>query len=158
MDFPDQFTWKDKEWHPRKRGFFDTIGRIHVFNPTTGDVYFLRILPHHDHCKGKSTFDDLKIYNGFSLETYQEVCKALGLLQDDREALEEGALTKMPPALRELFVIIVLFCMPSNPKELIEMPHLEWAEDFSQQANKKGVNLTESRMRTLVLIDIQKRL
>ena len=57
-DFPQYFTWRDKKWHPRKR-FSGTIGRINVVNPIAGDVYYLRILLHHDHCKGKVSFNDL---------------------------------------------------------------------------------------------------
>jgi hypothetical protein len=64
----------------------------------------------------------------------------------------------MPSALRELFVTIVLFCMPANPQELFENHCLEWAEDFVIQCQKKKVLLTESQMRMLVLMDIKKRL
>ena len=103
VDFPEQFTWKDKGWHVRKRGFSDMIGRVHIVNPAAGDVYFLRMLLHHDHSKGTCSFEELRTHDGVLMESYQEVCRALGLLQDDREwdeALTEGALTKMPLALR----------------------------------------------------------
>ena len=59
VDFPEHFTWKDKEWVPRKRTS-DTIGRVHVVNPAAGDIYYMRILLHHDHSKGKISFDDLR--------------------------------------------------------------------------------------------------
>ena len=151
----------DKEWKLRKRGISDTIGRVHIVNPAAGDVYYLRMLLHHDHCRGKGSFEELRTVDGNLIESYQEVCRALGLLQDDREwdeALDEGALTKMPSALRELFITIILFCMPSNPKELFEKHHLEWTEDFEYDAQKKGVALSDSQKRTLVLLDIQNRL
>ena len=64
----------------------------------------------------------------------------------------------MPAALRELFVTIILFCMPSNPKELFEKHFIEWAEDFQIDEDKKGRQLTERQIRTLVLLDIKKRL
>ena len=127
VEFPEQFTWKDKEWVQRKR-LSDTIGRVHVVNPVAGDIYFLRILLHHEHCKGKSSFDELRTVGGELMESYQEVCRCLGLLQDDNEwdqALTEGAATKMPSATRELFVTILLFCMPSNPQELFDRHHIE---------------------------------
>ena len=106
VDFPEKFTWKDKGWHIRKRGFSDAIGRVHIVNPAAGDVYFLRMLLHHEHSEGKSSFIDLRTLDGVLMESYQELCRALGLLQDDREwdeALSKGALTKMSAALRELF-------------------------------------------------------
>jgi hypothetical protein len=92
VDFPEHFTWKDKEWVPRKRTS-DTIGRVHVVNPAAGDLYYMRILLHHDHSKGKVCFDDLRTVDGILQESYQEVCRQLGLLQDGREwdeALREG--------------------------------------------------------------------
>ena len=98
VEFPEQFTWKDKEWVQRKRSA-DTIGRVHVVNPVAGDIYFLRNLLHHDHCKGKSSFDDLRTVGGVLMD----------------QALTEVAATKMPSATRELFVTILRFCMPSNP-------------------------------------------
>ena len=97
-------------------------------HPVAGDVYYLRMLLHHEHCKGSTSFKDLMTVNSDIKETYQEVCRALGLLQDDREwdeALTEASNINMPPALRELFVTIVLFCMPSNPKEMFERHYIE---------------------------------
>ena len=73
-------------------------------------------------------------------ESYQEVCRILGLLQDDKEwdeALLEGSLTKMPSALRELFIMIVTFCQPANPRDLFDRHYMEWADDFISEALKK---------------------
>ena len=84
----------------------------------------------------------------------------LGLLQDDREwdeVLCEGAVTKMSSALRELFVIILLFCMPANPRELFDKHHMEWGDDFTAKAYKKGIVISETQVRTLILLDIQHR-
>ena len=135
VDFPEFFTWKDKGWKIRKRGPSDTIGRVHNVNPAAGDVYYLRMLLHHEHCKDKVSFEDLRTINGEILESYQEVCRSLGLLQDDREWDE--ALTHMPSALRELYVTILMFCMPSNPKKLFDDHYLDWTDDFVYEAKKK---------------------
>ena len=161
VDFPQKFVWnkKDKKWNIRK-GAFDTIGRVHSMNPLAGDVFYLRILLHNDHCRGKTSFDDLKSLHGTVQESYQEVCRLLGLLQDDREwdeVLCEGAVTKMSSALRELFVIILLFCMPANPRELFDKHHMEWGDDFTAKAYKKGIVISETQVRTLILLDIQHR-
>ena len=162
VDFPKHFTWdsSNKAWKQRK-GAFDTIGRVHSIHPAAGDVFFLRMLLHHDHCKGCTSFERLKTVNGDVLETYQEACRALGLLQDDNEwddALAEGAVTRMCPALRELFVTILLFCLPSNPRELFNKHWKEWTDDFEKDASNKGLSLKDSQLRTLVLLDIQTRL
>ena len=162
VDFPEKFTWDNslKKWKPRKNNL-DTIGRVHTVHPVAGDVYYLRMLLHHEHSKGCTSFQNLKTVNGELKESYQEAARALGLLQDDKEwdeALTEAAVIRMPAALRELFVTIILFCMPSNPKELFEKHFIEWAEDFQIDEDKKGRQLTEGQIRTLVLLDIKKRL
>ena len=74
VDFPKKFTWDNvnKVWKRRKR-CFNTIGRVHSINPLAGDVFYLRLLLHHDHCKNKSSFKDLRPINADLFETYQEV-------------------------------------------------------------------------------------
>ena len=162
IDFPKSFTWNKstKKWSLRK-ACFDTIGRVHAINPLAGDVFYLRMLLHHDHCKGKNSFEDLKTVDGTCLETYQEVCRVLGLLQDDKEweeVLSEGAVTKMSNALRELFVTILMFCSPANPVELFNNHHMDWVDDFQNAAGKNHQSLDDRQLRTLVIIDIQQRL
>ena len=160
VDFPKLFVWKDKQWKKRK-GAFDTIGRVHAMNPAAGDVFFLRMLLHHDHCCGKGSFQDLRTFDGDIQVSYQEVCRLLGLLQDDKEwdkVLTEGSVTRLSSALRELFITILLFCEPANPKTLFEDHFLEWADDYKQQAEKRGNALTDDQLRTLVLTDIKQRL
>ena len=103
----------------------------------------------------------MMIVNKISYESYHEVCRVLGLLQDDNEwdeALTEGSLTKMSSALRELFITIVIFCQPASPKDLFDRHYIEWADDFLATASKKGINLSEAQTKTLVTLDIQQRL
>ena len=162
VDFPKKFTWdnKNKEWKIRKR-CFDTIGRVHSMNPLAGDVFYLRLLLHHDHCKGKTSFEDLMTVEGICHESYQEVCRILGLLQDDKEweeVLTEGAYTKMSPALRELFVTILMFCNPSNPLELFEKFHVDWSDDFKRDMEQRNIEVNECQLKTLVTLDIKQRL
>ena len=162
VDFPEVFTWStgEKQWKIRKN-VSATIGRIHSVHPVAGEVYYLRMLLHHEHAKGKTSFDHLKTVDGVVQESYQEVCRILGLLQDDQEwdeALSEGSLIRMPSTLRELFVTIVLFCMPANPRELFDKHFLEWSDDFQAEALKKNVVLNETQIRTLVLLDVKQRL
>jgi hypothetical protein len=102
------------------------------------------MLLHHEHCEGKTSFEDLISIEGIAYETYQEVCCVLGLLQDDLEwdeALTEGSFTKMSSSLRELFVTIVLFCQPANPRDLFNNHFIEWADDFIASASKNGCPL-----------------
>ena len=164
VDFPTQFTYNksSKKWIPRKK-MTSTIGRVHSVSPAAGDVFYLRILLHHDHCKGKVSHRDLMTLPGEEqpCDTYKELCRRLGLLQDDREwteALTEAAVTGMCPQLRELYVTILLYCEPSNPLQLFEDHWNEWVDDFQRQAERRDQHLSDRQLRTLVTMDIEERL
>ena len=84
--------------------------------------------------------------NGQRYETFKEVCYELGLLADDQEwqkVLEESAATKMCPQIRELYVTILMFCQPSNPKALFEEFLHTWIDDYEQKGYRKGITLDE---------------
>ena len=103
----------------------------------------------------------LKLPNGRQCESFKEVCIELGLLNDDQEwekILEAAATTQMCPQIRELFVIILIFCMPSNPLALFEKFWDTWCDDFARKAERRGVHLTEIQLQTMLLLDIEQRL
>ena len=103
----------------------------------------------------------LKLPNGQVCENFKAVCVELGLLNDDQEwkrILESAAATQMCPQIRELFVIILMFCMPSNPVALFDEFWNTWYDDIVKKAEKRGVNLSEDQLKTLVLLDIELRL
>ena len=162
VDMPKTHVYdkSKKEWRIRQRG--EVIGRVHIVNPVAGDAYYLRMLLHGDHCRGKTSFKDLLIVRGRQCETYKEVCLELGLLQDDREwhrVLEEAAATRMCPQSRELYVMILMFCMPSNPRALFEEFWITWTDDIEWRATLRNeILLTESQKKTLVLLDLTDRL
>ena len=152
---------KKKEWRLRKRADV-VIGRVHSVNPISGEVYYLRMLLQDDHCRGKVSFEDmLTIDTGRQCETFKEVCVELGLLNDDREwqrVLEEAAATKMCPTIRELYVIILIFCRPSEPLALFNEFWTTWTDDFERQGQRNGNLLSEGQLKTMVLLDIEMRL
>ena len=130
-------------------------------NPVAGDVYYLRLLLHDDHCRGKISFEDMLDINGRVCETFKEVCLELGLLQDDREwqrILEEAAATRMCPQCRELYVMILMFCMPADPRSLFEEFWETWADDIERRAFRMEMELTDGQKKTLVLLDLDSRL
>ena len=167
VDCPKKFRWDtkdkdDKKWKARVRDV-GTIGRVHSINPAAGDVFFLRILLHHDHCKGKTSFKEMMSINeeGKPRSSYQEVCRELGLLQDDSEwdaVLTEGAATKLCAALRDLFTTILLFCDPADQRDLFERHFLEWTDDIKAAVSKKGFTPSVEQLRTLVLLDLEAKL
>ena len=152
-----------KEWRKRKQNRGEAmIGRVHTVNPVAGDTYYLRVLLHDDHCRGKISFEDmLQLPSGRVCETYKEVCLELGLLHDDREwhrVLEESAATQMCPQIREMFVMILMFCQPSNPRSLFDEFWDTWTDDLVNQGRRLGMELTESQKKTMLLLDLDHRL
>ena len=99
VDMPGSYTFSKKEWHIRKRGC--SIGRVHTVNPLAGDVFYLRMLLHHDHCRGKTSYQDLLTIDGTQHDTYQSVCRHIGLLSDDQ-------------VIKPLIILLYLFpqCLP----------------------------------------------
>ena len=164
VDMPDLHVYdtKKKEWKRRKQNLNTVIGRVHAINPVSGDVYYLRVLLHDNHCKGKTSFADmLKLPNGTVCETFKQVCSEIGLLADDKEwerALEEAASTKMCPQIRQLYTMILMFCFPSNPRSLFDQFWQDWYDDFQYKAERRGVTLTEDQLKTLLLLDLELRL
>ena len=126
-----------------------------------GDVFYLRILLHNDHCRGKTSFEDLLEVNGHAFDTYQAVCRHLGLLTDDQEwteVLAEAGATDHSQQLRALYVIILLYCQPADPKRLFDEFWDQWKDDFVRIQERKEQPCTDEQYRTMVRLDIQVRL
>ena len=162
VDMPKGYIYDKtkKQWRLRKQNRKESvIGRVHNVNPVAGETYYLRMLLHDNHCRGKTSYEDLKtLPSGLTCETFKEVCSELGLLSDDREwqrVLEESAVTRMCPQIREMFVTILIFCEPSNPLTLFNEFWDTWTDDFSR---KSQVPLTEAQLKTMVLLDLDVRL
>ena len=60
VDMPKEHVYVNGEWRKRKGGSDATIGRVHSVSPLAGEVYYLRILLHDDHCRGKESFRGLR--------------------------------------------------------------------------------------------------
>jgi hypothetical protein len=159
LDMPQEYTFKKKEWHPLQRGC--SIGRVHTVNPLAGDVFYLRMLLYHDHCRGKTSFEDLKTLDNVVQESYQAVCRELGLLSDDQEwstVLIEAAGTQMCPQIRALYVVILLYCQPADPRKLFDDFWDDWTDDFKLRGQRRGLAFTDSQLKTMVHLDVLVRL
>ena len=133
LDMPLTYVYDkpNKKWHERKRGF--CIGRINNVSPMSGDVFYLRMLLHNEQSCGKTSFKDMLTIDETVHESYQSVCRQLGLLSDDQEwtlVLTEAAVTKMCPEIRSLYIVILMFCQPLDPKTL------DWTDDFVCKGNQ----------------------
>ena len=71
--------------------------------------------------RGPKSFDDLKTVNGEICETFHDTCLKHGLLEDDGEwqvCLHDTAEIQTGAQLCHLFATLLLFCAPTQPKQL----------------------------------------
>ncbi|XP_062101033.1 uncharacterized protein LOC133806955 [Humulus lupulus] len=97
------------------------IGRIVIGNPFEGERYFVRLLL--NHVRGPLSFEDLRTVEGILAPTFHEAATMQGLLQRDSSlegCLLEASLYEMPSSLRRLFATILVYCNPTNPRDLWE--------------------------------------
>ena len=81
VDMPEKYVYNSKggTWRARKKGQA-VIGRIHMPSPLAGEVIFLRMLLHHDVCRGVKSFNELRL----GKESFKDACRQLGLLQVEK--------------------------------------------------------------------------
>ncbi|KAG6657396.1 hypothetical protein CIPAW_04G088100 [Carya illinoinensis] len=148
-EFPEYYVWnqQNKDWTPRKKK--TVIGRIVTANPFEGERYYLRILL--NHVRGPLSFDDLRTVDGVVAPTFREAATMHGLLQRDsslEDCLQEASLYQVPSSLRRLFATILVYCNPTNPRELWERFEQDMSADF------KPTEDSISNVRTQVLRSI----
>ena len=123
QDFPSKFVWqpKPREWTLRKQGY--AIGRMYYASPSSGERFYLRTLL--TNIRGAVSFEDLRTYKEgpqrHICATFREACIRYGLLEDDnewRQCLQEAGDMASGRQLRNLFVIILRDCGPSDPLAL----------------------------------------
>ncbi|XP_073359941.1 uncharacterized protein [Aegilops tauschii subsp. strangulata] len=136
LDFPSQWIWNksEKVWTKRKlpRKLGNKIGRIYHVHPSTGELFFLRVLlmvvP------GATCFEDLRTHNGRVYDTFKEACQSRGLVGDDNEwfkLFDEAIVWATPLQLRHLFMTVLLHCEVGNGRTLFERFWPSMAEDIS---------------------------
>nr|GEV63719.1 DNA helicase [Tanacetum cinerariifolium] len=102
-----QLNGKKEDYLPRRCNSKSLIGRLTYVHPTTGEIFYFRMLLCHR--KGSTEFVDVQTLNDVFYPTYQTACEALGLLGDDKErdtTMQEARRTahlrfKLPLELKE---------------------------------------------------------
>jgi hypothetical protein len=130
-DFPTEWSWvpENKQWVRRKRS--DKIGRVYYVHPSTGELYYLRMLLMI--VKGAKCYADVRTYNGVVYESFKDACAARGLLGDDSEwycAFDEALKWGMGNQLRQLFVTMIIFCGVLDENGFFEKYWTYLAEDI----------------------------
>ncbi|GKD89672.1 hypothetical protein Tco_1365179, partial [Tanacetum coccineum] len=81
-----------------------------------GDLFYFRMLLCHQ--KGCKSPDEVRTVNGQMLPTFRAACEALGLLGDDKIALEESTASTTSKEIRVLFAQILIYCDVADPVKL----------------------------------------
>ena len=127
---PEYFVFINKKWVPRKQGEpVQGFYRIYNIHPRVGKCYYLRLLMV-EVC-GPTSFNDFKMHEGVSYETYREACRARGLLAEGqhlRLALQDAVVESHPKLICDLFCTILTCCEPISPIKLWE----EFKDDIAQ--------------------------
>ena len=103
---------------------------------------------------GSVSIQNLKLINGNELNTYKEVCAALGLLESDGEwdaLLSDTAYTMSSHKLRNLLGILLIFCELANAMELLEKHHTHWSDDFLRTHPDRNVHF----QKVMILLDFE---
>ncbi|XP_071642973.1 uncharacterized protein [Temnothorax longispinosus] len=168
-EVPSYFVWKNNKFVRRKQGKDvdgwpeikkdSELGRVYTIHPNNTECYYLCLLLHE--IRGPTSFLDLKTANGVFCHTFQSTCKALGLLEDNKQwdnTLEEAALCDSPLKLRELFTVMLAFCQLSEPQSLWEKYKDSFSEDITRQVERELQGSAQQVMdevynRCLVLIE-----
>ena len=103
----DQVPDRPHYVHRRQRG--QTIWRMNILYPSSGDVFYLKLLLLHT---SPRSFEEARTIDGTVYTTFREAAQALGLLHDDaegqlcfNEARDSGY---SPVQLRALLVTLIL--------------------------------------------------
>ncbi|XP_045454816.1 uncharacterized protein LOC123664266 [Melitaea cinxia] len=152
-EVPQYYTWANNKFTRRKRGENvvgypgikkdSALGRVYGVHPSQSECFYLRMLLHH--VRGPTSFQYLKTVDGVLKETYQAACRARGLLENDdhwENTLREASLSQCPLQLRELFVVILLFCQPSEPLKLWNIFKDDLCEDIRHRIRQQNQDIT----------------
>ncbi|XP_058768177.1 uncharacterized protein LOC131641899 [Vicia villosa] len=161
--FVSKFVYdkKTRTWKPRKKGF--TIGRLIWVPPTTGELFYLRLML--TVVKGPLTYEEIRKVGDTQFDTFRDACFAMGFLEDDREyigAIREASEWGSGHFLRKLFVVMLLSSAVNRPAHV-------WNETWDllsegllhqqrQLAHNKDLVLTEDQLKNLTLTEIEKLL
>jgi len=140
MHFPSVFTWTNgtKKWTIRQSRC--CVGRLYFVSPSVGERYFLRTLL--TKVKGVVSFEALRTVNNVVHDTFKSACITLGLYDSDDEwnaCLEEAIGMQIGAQLRSLFVTILAFSVPGEPRMLWENYKEHICDDYKVALQRRGI-------------------
>ncbi|XP_050222183.1 uncharacterized protein LOC126672278 [Mercurialis annua] len=153
-EFPQHYVWNKmyKMWERRKKG--NVIGRVNAANPIEGERYYMRLLL--SHVKGPKSFEDLLTVDGAKCNSFKESAIKRNLLESDQSASEcmsEAVAFQMPTELRRLFAILLVYCEPTDVRQLWD----DYIEDMCEDFKRLHEDSVETQI-SLTINSIQKHL
>nr|GEV74442.1 DNA helicase [Tanacetum cinerariifolium] len=161
QDFPSEFVWYAdwKSWS-RRRNSKSSIGHLAYVHPTSGELFYLRILLCHK--KGCTQFIDVQMINDVFYSTYRGACEALGLLGDDKEwdiAMQEASVSGTSSELRFVFAHILTHCNVTDPSKLWGKYWSEMGHDIprkvSERVNIVNYHLNDHTLQRYILYELE---
>ncbi|KAL5172630.1 hypothetical protein HKD37_16G045344 [Glycine soja] len=122
-------------WHKRYKKWFQRrsnrkfVGRIYTISPLKGEKFYLCVLL--SHLRGPTSWEYVLSLNDTCLPTFKKAVEHCGLLESQNsipECLVEASSLQMPYALRRLFVAILIFCEPSDVRNLWDNKQYDFAK------------------------------
>ncbi|KAK8933803.1 hypothetical protein KSP39_PZI015526 [Platanthera zijinensis] len=131
-EFPKHYRWNltSKTWSKRKRRL-KVVARMYSVNPLEGERYYLRILL--THIRAPRSFQHLRTVNNITYSTFKEAAEHCGLLERDNNlhnCMRDAREFQLPHALRNLFTTILLFCTPTEVRQLWNDNYSSMSEDY----------------------------
>jgi len=127
---------------------------MYFVHPAAGERFFLRLLL--TVVPSATSFEHLRTVDDIEHLMFQTACKALGLLQDDAEwetCMREARIDQDAKRLRNLFVILLLFCFPLNPKVLWERYQNDMSHDMRHRRITNGGIANDAYNDTLLFLE-----
>lgn len=146
-EFPQYFVWSTSYKMCTRRKQRTIIGRVMICHPIEGERYYLRLLLMN--VRSPKSYEDLRMVNGTYCTTFRESAEKRGLLHSDNsltDCMIEAVSYQLPYSLRRLFATLLVYCNPTNPKELWEQFEDSMSEDFK---NLRSIEQRDVRHRVL---------
>ncbi|XP_050887928.1 uncharacterized protein LOC127093069 [Lathyrus oleraceus] len=147
-----------RRWRPRKRGH--TIGRLIWVPPSTGELYYLRMML--TVVKGPTCYEDIKFVDGKVQDSFRDACFHMGFLNDDSEyvaAINEVKDWGSGHFLRKLFVTMLLSGTVNRPRHVWEQTWRTLSDGIlyqqRQNTNRRELQLSDTELKNLTLIEIE---
>ena len=155
-DFPKRWVWNGKSWQERVRGKDTKIGRMYLVSPREGERFYLRAL--------LTVRTDVVSWEELrqgpdktQYTTFKQAAVAWDLLEDDQEwrkCMEEAALVRGGPQLRQLFALLVSERLVLDPSALFHHLRGPLTDDLTSERYRMNPDDTS----LVVLLDLELRL